>query len=254
MKILFIGDIYGNPGIDYLIEKIPFLRQTYQPNLIFANAENSANGRGITQKIYKKLMNAGISIITMGNHTWKNPDLKNFIDGSNIIRPINDGSNMGKGYTIINYNDKKILIINALGKAFMNEENEPPFEMVKQILDTQKYDYSFLDFHAEATSEKVAMAHFLDGKVDMMVGTHTHIQTNDDRLLPNGTLYISDVGMTGPLEGVIGVKKEIIIDRFIYGQSRPNEVAEGPRQLNAVLFTLSPKRKIEKIHLDETQI
>lgn len=107
MKILFIGDIYGDPGIDYLLENITYLRQTYQPNLIIANAENSANGRGINKKIYKKLMQAGISLLTMGNHTWKNPDLKTFIEDSNIIRPINDGSNLGSGYRIINYNGQK---------------------------------------------------------------------------------------------------------------------------------------------------
>ncbi|MBG0763047.1 TIGR00282 family metallophosphoesterase [Acholeplasma laidlawii] len=252
MKILFIGDIYGDPGIDYLLENITYLRQTYQPNLIIANAENSANGRGINKKIYKKLMQAGISLLTMGNHTWKNPELKTFIEDSNIIRPINDGSNLGSGYKIMNYNGQKVLVINALGKAFMNEDYEPPFIMVKEVLDREIYDYALLDFHAETTSEKIAMAYFLDGKVDMMVGTHTHIQTNDDRLLDNGTLYLTDVGMTGPLEGVIGVKKEIIIDRFIHGQSRPNEVALGRRQLNACLFTLSPTKKIEKIHLEET--
>lgn len=134
----------------------------------------------------------------------------------------------------------------------MNEDYEPPFMMVKEVLDKETYDYALLDFHAETTSEKIAMAYFLEGKVDMMVGTHTHIQTNDDRLLDNGTLYLTDVGMTGPLDGVIGVKKEIIIDRFIHGQSRPNEVALGRRQLNACLFTLSPTKKIEKIHLEET--
>ena len=252
MKILFIGDIYGDPGIDYLLENITHLRQTYQPNLMIANAENAANGRGITKKIYKKLMQAGISLITMGNHTWKNPELKNFIEDANIIRPMNDGSNIGSGYKIINYNGTKILVMNALGKAFMNEEYEQPFMMVKDVLEKESYDYSFLDFHAETTSEKIAMAYFLEGKLDMMVGTHTHVQTNDDRQLENGTLFISDVGMTGPLEGIIGVKKEIIIDRFVHKQSRPNEVATGKRQLNACLFTIGIHKKIEKIHLEET--
>ena len=252
MKILFIGDIYGDPGIDYLLENIQLLRQTYQPNLIIANAENAANGRGITKKIYKKLMQAGIALLTMGNHTWKNPDLKTFIEEANIIRPINDGSNLGSGYKIINYNGVRLLVMNALGKAFMNEDYEQPYMMIKALIDNEKFDYSLLDFHAETTSEKIAMAYFLEGKVDIVLGTHTHVQTNDDRILPNGTMYISDVGMTGPLDGVIGVKKEIIIDRFIHNNSRPNEVDTGRRQLNACLFTLSPNKKIEKIHLEET--
>jgi len=251
MKILFIGDIYGNPGIDYLLENIKNLRQTYHPNIVIANAENAANGRGLTKKIYKKLMEAGIGLLTMGNHTWKNPELETFIDDANIIRPMNDGSNKGKGYKLINYNGKRILFINAVGQAFMNEKYSSPFTEVKALLETIEYDYSFLDFHAETTSEKIAMAYFLEGKVDAVVGTHTHVQTQDARLLSNGTLFLTDVGMTGPLEGVIGVKKEIIIDRFVHGKSRPNEVALGKRQLNACLITLHPNKKIETIHLEE---
>lgn len=251
MKILFIGDIYGDAGVSYLIEKLTYLRQTYQPNLIIANAENAKDGRGINLKIYKELMRNGISLLTMGNHTWKNKELETFIEGSKVIRPINDRSNKGQGYQIINYNDKKILVINALGRAFMAEEYDNPFLMVKEVLEKEKYDYSILDFHAETTSEKVTMAHFLDGKIDAVVGTHTHIQTNDNMKYPNGTLFISDIGMTGPLFGVIGVDKDIIINRFIHGESVPNQVAKGPRQLNAVLITLSPNKKIDKIHLDE---
>lgn len=252
MKILFIGDIYGDAGVTYLLENINYLRTTYQPNLIIANAENAKDGRGITQKIYKELMRSGISLLTMGNHTWKNKELETFIEGSNVIRPINDKSNKGLGYKVINYNDKKILVLNALGRAFMAEEYDNPFLMVKEVLEKETYDYSFLDFHAETTSEKVAMGHFLDGKIDAIVGTHTHIQTNDNVMFPKGTLYISDVGMTGPLYGVIGVDKDIIVNRFVYGESVPNQVAKGPRQLNAVLITLSPNKKIEKIHLEES--
>ncbi len=251
MKILFIGDIYGKPGVDYVLEKIDFLRKTYHPNLIVANAENAKDGRGLTKNIYKQLMKAGVSLLTMGNHTWKNKELETFIDEANIIRPINDGSNKGVGYKVIQYNDKKILFINALGKAYMNEVYDSPFLMVKEILDKETYDYSFLDFHAEASAEKVAMGHFLDGKLDCLVGTHTHVQTNDNRILPKGLMYITDVGMTGPLNGVIGVEKDIIINKFVYGESKPNEVASGPRQLNAVLVSFVPKREIIKIHLEE---
>ncbi|WP_035369319.1 TIGR00282 family metallophosphoesterase [Acholeplasma hippikon] len=251
MKILFIGDIYGEAGVNYLLENISYLRQTYQPNLIIANAENAKEGRGITLKIYKELMKSGISLLTMGNHTWKNKELETFIEGSNVIRPINDRSNKGNGYKIIKYNDKKILVLNALGRAFMAEEYDNPFLMVKEVLEKETYDYSILDFHAETTSEKVAMAHFLDGKIDAVVGTHTHIQTNDNMKYPKGTLYISDIGMTGPMWGVIGVDKDIIVNRFVYAESVPNQVAKGPRQINAVLITLEPTRKIEKIHLEE---
>ncbi|MFA5692047.1 MAG: TIGR00282 family metallophosphoesterase [Acholeplasmataceae bacterium] len=251
MKILFIGDIYGEPGVNYLIENLKYLKQEYHPNLIIANAENSSNGRGINKEIYKKLMKSGVSLLTMGNHTWKNPALKTFIEESNIIRPINDGSNLGVGYKVINYNNIKVLVINALGVAFMNEKYEAPYLMIEKVLNEIPHDYSFLDFHAEATAEKIALAYYLDGKLDMMVGTHTHVQTNDQNIYPKGLMYITDVGMTGPKYGVIGVKKEVIINRFIFGGKEPNEVAKGPRQLSAVLFTLTPKKSIKKIYLSE---
>jgi metallophosphoesterase (TIGR00282 family) len=252
MKILFIGDLYGEPGVSYFLENVNYLRQTYQPNIIIVNAENAANGRGLTKDIYKRLMSAGVSLITMGNHTFKNDELKTFIEGSRVIRPINDPTQLGDGYQVINYNGKKLLVINALGSVFMNIEIESPFVKLKRILEMVPHDYSFIDFHAETTSEKVAIGHYLDGLATVIVGTHTHIQTNDNRMLPNGTLYISDVGMTGPLNGVIGVTKEIIIDRFINGPSKPNVVAPGPRQLNGVIVTLEPKKSIEKIHIEET--
>ncbi len=251
MKILFIGDIYGEPGVSFLVENLPSLKRTHRPNLIIVNAENSANGRGINKKIYKTLMKSGVSLITMGNHTWKNKELKEFINDSNIIRPINDGSNLGVGYKVINYNDLKVLVINALGVAFMNEKYEPPYLEIEKILNEVEHDYSLLDFHAEATSEKIALAHFLDGKLDIMLGTHTHIQTNDDRIFPKGLLYLTDVGMTGPLNGVIGVEKEIIINRFIYNGKESNKVASGKRQLNGVILTLSPIKSIEKIAILE---
>ncbi len=252
MKILFIGDIYGESGISYFLENIDFLRRQYQPNIIIVNAENSANGRGITKDIYKRLMAAGVGLITMGNHTFKNDELKTFIEGSRVIRPINDTIQIGDGYQVINYNGKRLLVLNALGKVFMLEQYESPFRKIMEIIESVPHDYSLLDIHAEATSEKVALGHYLDGKVDAIVGTHTHIQTNDNRILPNGTLYISDVGMTGPLNGVIGVTKEIIVERFLNGISRPNEVASGPRQLNGVIIILEPKKSIDKIHLEET--
>lgn len=252
MRILFIGDIYGESGVSYLIENIDYLRRQHQPNLIIVNAENSANGRGITKDVYKRLMAAGVGLITMGNHTFKNDELKTFIKGSRIVRPINDPIQLGDGYQVINYNGKKLLVINALGKVFMLDQYESPFKMIMDIIEKVPHDYSLLDIHAEATSEKVALGHYLDGKIGAIVGTHTHIQTNDNRILPKGTLYISDVGMTGPLNGVIGVTKEIIVERFLNGLSRPNEVAPGLRQLNGVIITFEPKKSIEKIHLEET--
>lgn len=243
MKILFIGDIYGEPGRRILLNNIEMLKKEYKPNIIIANAENSAHGRGITKDIYKSFMSAGISLLTMGNHTFGNRQIYDLFDDPNIniIRPLNYLNIPGQGYKVINYNGKKILVINALGRVYFNLSIENPFLMVKQIIETVDHDYSIVDFHAEATSEKIAFGHYLDGVASAVLGTHTHIPTADDRRLPNNTLYITDVGMTGPLNGVIGVTKEVIIERFINGISSNNEVADGPTWLNAVLLDFTTK-------------
>ena len=253
MKIMFIGDIYGNPGISYFAEKVGFLKETYKPNIMFANAENADNGKGLSFKIYKNFQKLGVDLMTMGNHVWKNKQIKNFIDKSNVIRPINDTQELGQGYKIIDCKDKKILVMNALGRVFINPKLHCPFKTIDNVLEQNKtkYDFSFLDFHAEATSEKIALTHYFDGRIDAIVGTHTHVQTNDERLFPHNTLYISDAGMTGAKDGVIGKEKQPIIQSFLGKRvvSRPN--AEGKRQLNGLLVTLKPRKTIEKINLSE---
>lgn len=252
MRILFIGDIYGQPGRKILLDNISNLKSTYKPNLIIVNAENAAHGRGITKDIYKSFMSAGIHLLTMGNHTYSNRDIHELFQDSNIniIRPINYQNVSGSGYKVIKYNDKKVLVINALGRVYSNASLENPFVKIKEVIEQVEHDYSIVDFHCDATSEKVAMGHYLDGIASAVVGTHTHIPTADERILPNGTLYITDVGMTGPLNGVIGVKKEIIIDRFINGISVMNQVAEGPTWLNAVLLDFNEKKpSIQRINI-----
>ena len=250
MRMLFIGDIYGEPGYQMLSEHLTDLKQKYRPNIIVINGENITNGRGIDKETYLKCMKLGIHAITMGNWTWANPELQEFINESKVIRPANFLHAPGVGYKKININGKSILIINLLGRIFMNANMENPFLVVDKILDENNADYIFIDFHAEATSEKVALGHYLDGRVDAVVGTHTHIQTNDDRVLPKGTLYITDVGMTGPLNGVIGVDKDIVISRFINGHSKNNLIAAGKRQLNGIFLDFN-KKIIEKIHIED---
>jgi 2',3'-cyclic-nucleotide 2'-phosphodiesterase len=235
MKVLMIGDIYGDPGLNILSKYLPELKQTHKPHLIIANAENASHGRGINKKIYKQLMELGVHVLTMGNHVFANKELATFIHEANIVRPLNFLDAPGKGYLTYKYNDKKVLIINVLGRAFMNLSLENPILEIDKILKSETYDVSILDIHAEATSEKVAIGHYFDGKIDIIFGTHTHVQTNDSRILPKGTFYLTDVGMTGPLNGVIGVSKDIVIDRFINGFSSANVVAEGDQQLNAWL-------------------
>ncbi|MDC9031924.1 TIGR00282 family metallophosphoesterase [Columbia Basin potato purple top phytoplasma] len=258
MKILFIGDIYGRTGVEYLIEKINFLKEKYQSNIIIANAENVDNGKGLDYNNYKDLIMSGVDIMTMGNHTFHNKSIKNFILSSNIIRPVNlldDKKNIGNGYKIIKHKNKRILIMNALGQVFINKDNlECPFKTIDHVLNIchQKYDYSFLDFHAQATSEKIALAHYFDGRIDAIVGTHTHVQTNDDKILPKKTLYITDVGMIGPYEEVIGKDKDIIINNFINKKNRKkHQIAKGKRQLNGILLTLGKHKQIKKINFNE---
>jgi len=233
---------------------LPELKNKYKYQLLFVNGENAAHGRGITQKIYKEFMDLGVNAITTGNHVFCNHDVFNFIDNSNLIRPLNYPDCHGKGFLKINFNGKTITIINLLGRVYMNLVIDCPFQAIDKFLENDKSDYYFVDFHSEATSEKIAMGYFLDGRVDALVGTHTHVQTNDERILPNDTCYITDVGMTGPLNGVIGVEKEIIVSRFLKGFSTESfKVAQGRRQLNGIFLDLSDKKrpKIEKIKIYE---
>ncbi|MCF7932401.1 MAG: TIGR00282 family metallophosphoesterase [Acholeplasmataceae bacterium] len=249
MNILFIGDIYGKPGIDILRSSMATLRETYRPNLIIANGENATKGRGLDKKTYKILMETGIHALTMGNWVWGQFELFDFIEGSNVIRPANFPDAPGKGYQILNFNGVTVMVINLLGRTFMNPNINCPFKTMDELLANRTADYVIVDIHAEATSEKVALGHYLDGRVDAVLGTHTHVQTADSRVLPKGTLYQTDIGMTGPMDGVIGVKKEIVLDRFIKGFARPNEIGEGATQLNAVLLDLKA-RTIERIHIE----
>ena len=252
MKILFIGDIYGDLGREALYENIAKVKKDYNINLVIANGENAAHGRGITKKIYKEFMECGINVITMGNHTYGNKDIFDLLEEkSNIVIPANYPANPKCGYQAINYNGTKITIINLLGRVYMNNiALDCPFKIVDKILEEVKSDHYIVDFHAEATSEKVALGLYLDGRVDAVLGTHTHVQTADERVLPKGTLYISDVGMTGPLNGVIGVEANIVINKFTKGIIEPNKTATGEKQFNGVILDINNNKKsITRIHI-----
>lgn len=250
MKILFVGDIYGDPGLTIFEEELNELKKKYRPDVVIVNGENSTNGRGINKNTYLKLMKLGVHAITMGNWTWANNELLTFINDSKVIRPANYLEAPGEGYKIININGKKILIVNLLGRVYMTSILENPFLVMDEIIKNVDADYIFVDFHGEATSEKIAFGHYFDGRVNAIVGTHTHVQTNDARVLPNGTLYITDVGMTGALDGIIGVSKDVVIPRFITGYAKANIVADGKRQFNGVFLDLD-KKIIEKIHIEK---
>ena len=250
MKLLIIGDIYGDPGIEILDFHLKELKNELKPHLIIANAENSSSGRGISKRIYNHLLGLGINIFTMGNHVWGNREIKEFIEDSNILRPANYNNLPGNGYIVKNINGLKVLVINILGRAFINLSLDNPFKCVNEIIENVDHDFSILDIHAEATSEKIAMGHFFDGKIDIIFGTHTHVQTNDARLMPKGSFYLTDVGMTGPLDGVIGVEKEIVINRFLNGFSTHNKVSKGRKQLNA-WFIDTELQYSKLIHLEK---
>ncbi len=249
MKILFVGDIYGDSGREIFFENIQRLKKEHNINLVIVNGENIAHGRGITEKIYKELMASGVNVVTMGNHTWGNKEIYQLIeDGANIVIPANYPSNPKNGYQTINYNGKSVTVINLLGRVYMNNAVlDCPFKTVDKILENVKSDYYIVDIHAEATSEKVALGLYLDGRCTAVLGTHTHVQTADERVLPKGTLYISDVGMTGPLNGVIGVEPRIVLNKFLTGSYEPNKTATGPKQFNAVVLD-TVKNTIVRIH------
>ncbi len=217
MRILFIGDVVGEPGRNMIKEYTMKLKQMYKPTITIINGENAASGKGITEKIYKGFLDAGAQAVTLGNHAWDNRKIFEFIDEAKaLVRPANfpEGT-PGKGYTFVKINDIEIAVINAMGRTFL-PAIDCPFRKMDQILDIvrERTPYIFVDFHAEATSEKQAMGWYLDGRVTAVVGTHTHVQTADERILPKGTAYLTDVGMTGPYDGILGVEKEAGIEKI----------------------------------------
>lgn len=225
-------------------EYVPKLKEKYRPAVTIINGENAAGGNGITKKIYKRFLQVGAQAVTLGNHTWANKEIFDFIDEEkNIVRPANfpEGT-PGKGIVYIKVNDQEIAIINLQGRTFLTPI-DCPFKKADELVESarKRTPYIFVDFHAEATSEKQAMGWYLDGKVSGVVGTHTHVQTADERILPNGTGFITDVGMTGPYDSILGVEKEIIINRFISALPARFEVdKQGRSQLNGIVMTLDP--------------
>ena len=245
MKILYLGDVVGKIGLNVLKDNIRYLREKYQPNLIFINGENISDGRGLILRDYKEVMKLNIPLITMGNHTFHHVSTINFIGGSNIIRPYNLDTKYGVGYKTIRFNNKSITLINLLGQfgIMMKDKINNPFKAILELLPQIKSDYIIVDMHAESTSEKEAMAALLDGKVDAVLGTHTHVQTNDAQVLPRGLMYITDLGMCGSYDSVLGVKAEIILNRYLEIDNQAPFVFEdkGRKQINGVLLDMDKK-------------
>jgi len=230
LRIVFIGDISGKFGRNFLGKALPLIRIKYGPDIVIANGENAAGGLGITRQTAMEIFDSGVDVITGGNHIWdKREALVLLKENSRIIRPLNfpPATTPGKGHYVFQTRDNcEVLVINAQGRVFMEPVVDNPFLYIDALLETSTQKIIFVDFHAEATAEKQAMGFYLDGRVSAVIGTHTHVQTADLRILPKGTAYMSDVGMTGAFDSIIGMKPEPVIRRFLTGINQRYEVAE----------------------------
>lgn len=256
MKILIIGDVVGNCGTEFLKQNLHSFAKDRHIDMIIANGENAAKNNGLDKETAEMLFASGVDVITSGNHIWHKFEMQNIIDDyENILRPANyPGNCPGNGYVIYNAGGVKVLVISVLGTVYL-ESLSCPFETVERIINREEgnYDVSIVDIHAEATSEKAALARFFDGKLSAVVGTHTHVQTADERLLPKGTAFITDLGMTGAYESILGVNCDRIINKFLTKMPTRFEQAEGECQFNAVILdvdNVSYKAKsIERVFL-----
>lgn len=258
INILFIGDIVGQPGMNIVNTWLPGLIKKYRADFVIANGENSSDGKGCTEKEGSQLFNLGVHCITGGNHTWDKHQSQDYLKKEKrVIRPLNyPKGTHGQGFYIGETPKGKVAVINLQGRAFM-ATIDCPFRaadnIVKQI--QRETRVIFIDMHAEATAEKMAMAHFLDGKISALAGTHTHTQTADERILTKGTGFITDVGMTGPYDSVIGMKKDAALNRFIYQTPQKYQVAEDDIHLSGLFLRVDAATgktiEIERIQIPE---
>jgi 2',3'-cyclic-nucleotide 2'-phosphodiesterase len=247
MNILFIGDIVGGPGRRAVEELLPRVVDHHLIDLVVANCENASGGIGITPGIADHLLAQGIDVLTSGNHVWKHKEILPYLEATDrLLRPANYPQPCpGQGHVVVETAaGEKVGIINLEGRVFMNAL-ECPFRAADQALASlpKEVKVILVDMHAEATSEKQALGWHLDGRVSAVVGTHTHVQTADDRLLPGGTGYISDAGMTGPVDSVIGMKREIVLERFLTQRPQPFKVAAQNIQLQGLVLTIDAQGK-----------
>jgi 2',3'-cyclic-nucleotide 2'-phosphodiesterase len=245
VKVLFIGDIFGEPGRRALARAIPKLVAQRQIDIVIGNGENAAGGFGITPELAEELFDLGLAVITTGNHAWDKKEILDYFPREpRLLRPANYPSGVpGNGSVVVeSAGGEQLGVLQLMGRAYM-PTLDCPFQAAKKELAVLKKRTVavIVDMHAEATSEKMAMGHYLDGEVAAVIGTHTHVQTADDQILPKGTAYLTDIGMTGPLHSVIGVKKELAIEKFLTGMPRRFEVASGPSVFCAVLLELDAR-------------
>lgn len=247
MRILAIGDVVATPGVRCLSDNISKIIRENKIDFCIVNGENASNYNGISIENVEEIFKYKVDCITLGNHAFSNNDsYKVFKKYEKVIRPINypEGT-PGKFYMIKKIGEINIAVINALGRVFMNNQIDCPFRCIDKLLNkiSKHVDVIILDFHAEATSEKIAIGNYFDGRINMIFGTHTHVQTNDVSCLPLGSLYITDIGMTGVIDSVLGVKKEIIIKSFLAGRHVKHEKAEGKAKISGVIFEYDENKK-----------
>ena len=251
MQVLFIGDIVGAPGRRAVRTLLPLLRKRYAPALIVANAENAAGGQGITPALCDELLGYGVDVLTLGDHVWDQKDLAPRLRTEpRVLRPINLPPDCpGRGWITCTTPMGPVTVTCALGRVFMPPIADCPFRTLDRWLSELPSDHGpvLVDIHAEATSEKAALAWYLDGRVALVAGTHTHVATADERVLPRGTAFISDVGMTGPVNSVIGRDVESILGKFLTGMPVRFKVARGPAQLSAVVVEINGSGRADRI-------
>lgn len=261
MKFLVVGDVVGKTGVERLEKELPKIISENKIDFCIVNGENSANGKGLRIKEYDRIKRSGADVITMGNHIYYRKEMATeYIKYSDLLIPANITNLNGNHNVVIERNGKKIGVINLIGKVEMGDIIEKnitdPFKTVLEQLEEVKNngaDYIFLDFHAEATAEKIAMGHFLTGKVTCVFGTHTHVQTADEKILDNKTAYITDIGMTGPTDSVIGLRKEVALKRFVEGAYAKYECSDNKACFNGIIVTTDDNTnnpiKIERINM-----
>jgi len=242
LRMMFLGDVVGEPGRRAVIDLVPELKKEYELDFVVVNGENAAGGRGITPKISIDLLRAGIAVITTGDHIWDQKEVFNYIDTEpRLLRPINYPEDTpGQGGVVLETAKGKVGVINVQGRTFMLPSLENPFRALDAAVAKMREETSviFVDVHAETTSEKISVGRFLDGRVSAVIGTHTHVQTGDERVFPGGTAFLCDAGMCGPTESVLGREIEPILSRFITNLPATFPVAKGPVALNGAIIDI----------------
>ncbi len=244
MKVLCIGDVVGKVGCEFLRSKLPALKKVKGIDVVICNGENSSDGNGITPASADYIFQSGADVITLGNHSFRRKEVYSYLDDTPyIIRPANfpEATTPGVGFCTLDLGRVQLTVINLIGTMFMEAGLESPFDKIDKLLKNIDSRIIIVDFHAETTSEKLAMGYYLDGRVSVVFGTHTHVQTSDEHILKNGTGYITDLGMTGPLNSVLGVKKEISIEKFKTRMPVRFELEKGDCKMECVIFDIDEK-------------